>query len=102
MNAIIERPILTEKMSALGEKRQYAFRVNINANKIEITKAVEKKISGQCDEHTNRAGERKIENAIDETWTLRRKKTIVEEGNRHLETRSNHRTPQCRINQKLH
>ena len=43
MNAIIERPILTEKMSALGEKRQYAFRVNINANKIEITKAVEKR-----------------------------------------------------------
>lgn len=43
MNAIIERPILTEKMSALGEKRQYAFRVNINANKIEIAKAVEKR-----------------------------------------------------------
>lgn len=43
MNAIIERPILTEKMSALGEKRQYAFRVNINANKIEIAKAIEKR-----------------------------------------------------------
>jgi large subunit ribosomal protein L23 len=42
---IIKRPILTEKMTALGEKRQYAFEVDVDANKIEIAKAVEKRFS---------------------------------------------------------
>jgi large subunit ribosomal protein L23 len=45
MQNIIKRPILTEKMTALGEKRQYAFEVSIGANKIEIAKAVEKRFT---------------------------------------------------------
>ncbi|MCZ7556641.1 MAG: 50S ribosomal protein L23 [Bacteroidia bacterium] len=45
MNSIIKRPILTEKMTMLGEKHQYAFEVDINANKIEIAKAIEKRFS---------------------------------------------------------
>ncbi len=39
---IIKRPLLTEKMTALGELRQYAFAVDIRANKIQIRQAVEK------------------------------------------------------------
>lgn len=35
------RPILTEKITNLGELRQYAFEVPLEANKIQIEKAVE-------------------------------------------------------------
>lgn len=45
MRTIIEKPILTEKMTQLGKHRQYAFRVNIHSNKIEITKAIEKRFN---------------------------------------------------------
>lgn len=45
MHQIIERPILTEKMTALGTKHQYAFRVNVHANKIEIQKTIEKRFN---------------------------------------------------------
>jgi large subunit ribosomal protein L23 len=45
MNTIIKRPILTEKMTSLAEQRQYAFKVDIDANKIEIGKAIEKRFS---------------------------------------------------------
>ncbi|MBI5648725.1 MAG: 50S ribosomal protein L23 [Ignavibacteriae bacterium] len=45
MSTIIKRPILTEKMTLLGEKRQYAFEVAIDSNKIEIAKAIEKRFS---------------------------------------------------------
>jgi large subunit ribosomal protein L23 len=45
MSIIIKRPILTEKMTVLGEKHQFAFEVDINANKIEIAKAIEKRFS---------------------------------------------------------
>lgn len=39
---IIKRPIITEKMTSLGEERgQYGFIVEEKANKIEIKKAVE-------------------------------------------------------------
>lgn len=41
---ILVRPILTEKMLKMQEAdRKYGFVVNIDANKIEIKKAVEKK-----------------------------------------------------------
>ncbi len=41
---IIIRPLLTEKMSLLGEtQRKYAFQVSIRSNKIEIKKAIQKK-----------------------------------------------------------
>lgn len=40
--AIIIKPIVTEKMTMLGEKlNRYAFRVEKTANKVEIQKAVE-------------------------------------------------------------
>lgn len=39
---ILKRPVITEKMTMLGEKRnQYAFRVDKRANKIQIRKAIE-------------------------------------------------------------
>jgi large subunit ribosomal protein L23 len=39
---LLKKPIITEKMTMLGEKRnQYAFRVDKKANKIEIKKAIE-------------------------------------------------------------
>jgi large subunit ribosomal protein L23 len=43
MIQILKRPIVTEKMTALQEKGQYAFEVSMNANKIDIARAVEKK-----------------------------------------------------------
>lgn len=43
MLGIIRRPIITEKITLLQDKRQYAFEVDPNANKIEIGRAVEKK-----------------------------------------------------------
>ncbi len=45
MSAILKRPLITEKMSALADKRQYAFEVDLNANKIEIARAIEKKFN---------------------------------------------------------
>ena len=45
MSAILKRPLITEKMTALADKRQYAFEVDINANKIDIARAIEKKFS---------------------------------------------------------
>lgn len=45
MIGILKRPIVTEKMTLLQEKGQYAFEVEISANKIEIARAVEKKFN---------------------------------------------------------
>ena len=45
MVGILKRPIVTEKMTALQEKGQYAFEVESSANKIEIARAVEKKFN---------------------------------------------------------
>ena len=45
MIEILKRPIVTEKMTALQEKGQYAFEVDSAANKISIAKAVEKKFN---------------------------------------------------------
>jgi large subunit ribosomal protein L23 len=45
MVGILVRPIITEKMTELGDKRQYAFEVPLTVNKIEIGKAVEKKFN---------------------------------------------------------
>ena len=40
--SIIIKPIVTEKMTQLGEKySRYGFRVSPNANKLEVKKAVE-------------------------------------------------------------
>jgi len=40
--SILKRPLVTEKVSALNEKGKYGFVVDIDANKVEIKKAVEK------------------------------------------------------------
>jgi large subunit ribosomal protein L23 len=45
MIQILKRPIVTEKMTALQEKGQYAFEVDKHANKISIADAVQKKFS---------------------------------------------------------
>jgi len=45
MIGILVRPIITEKMTELGEKRQYAFEVPILVNKIEVGRAIEKKFN---------------------------------------------------------
>ncbi len=45
MIGILIRPIITEKMTKLGEKQQYAFEVPMTVNKIEVGKAVEKKFN---------------------------------------------------------
>ena len=45
MAAILKRPIVTEKMTELQEKGQYAFEVDLAANKIAIARAVEKKFN---------------------------------------------------------
>ena len=45
MSAILKRPLITEKMTGLAAKRQYAFEVDIDANKIDIARAVEKKFN---------------------------------------------------------
>ena len=45
MRTILKRPIVTEKMTNLQDKRQYAFEVDLNSNKIEIARAVEKKFN---------------------------------------------------------
>ena len=42
MSSIIKRPLISEKMTSLGELRgHYGFIVDKNANKIQIKKAVE-------------------------------------------------------------
>ena len=44
--SIIVKPIVTEKMTQLGDKlNRYGFRVERNANKIEIKKAIEEMYS---------------------------------------------------------
>lgn len=43
MVGIIRRPVLTEKATALQDRRQYAFEVDDDANKVDIVRAVEKK-----------------------------------------------------------
>jgi large subunit ribosomal protein L23 len=42
---VLKKPLITEKMSMLASKRQYAFAVDINANKIEIQQAIEKRFN---------------------------------------------------------
>lgn len=40
--SVLKKPLVTEKVSALNEKGRYGFIVDINANKVEIRKAVER------------------------------------------------------------
>lgn len=44
--SILIKPIITEKMTAMQEKaNQYAFEVDIKANKLEIANAIQKKFN---------------------------------------------------------
>ena len=43
MTGILRRPIVTEKITGLQDKRQFSFEVAPHANKIQIAMAVEKK-----------------------------------------------------------
>lgn len=45
MIGILHRPIVTEKMTRMGDKGQYAFEVEAHANKVEIVRAIEKKFN---------------------------------------------------------
>jgi len=45
MTGIIFRPIVTEKSTQLQEKGIYAFEVDLNSNKIDIARAVQKKFN---------------------------------------------------------
>lgn len=45
MALVIKKPLLTEKITKLQEKRQYAFEVSQNANKIAIKAEIEKKFN---------------------------------------------------------
>ena len=40
--SVLKKPLVTEKVSALNEKGKYGFFLDINSNKVEIKKAVEK------------------------------------------------------------
>ena len=42
MITVIKRPMLTEKAAMLAEKKQYAFEVTTDANKIQIKAAIER------------------------------------------------------------
>ena len=39
---VLRRPLVTEKMTRLGEKNKYAFEVDPGANRLEVKGAVEK------------------------------------------------------------
>lgn len=46
MHKVLIRPLLTEKMTDLTEsQKKYGFVVDVNANKIEIAKAIESKFN---------------------------------------------------------
>jgi len=45
MREILKRPLVTEKMTILQDKRQYAFEVDTEANKVAIARAIEKKFN---------------------------------------------------------
>ncbi|MDZ4824295.1 MAG: 50S ribosomal protein L23 [Flavobacteriales bacterium] len=46
MKEVLIKPLITEKMTAISEKQnKFGFIVNVDANKIEIKKAVEKSYS---------------------------------------------------------
>ena len=40
--SVLKKPIITEKTQGLNTQGKYAFEVDVNANKIQIAKAVEK------------------------------------------------------------
>ncbi|HEY9186319.1 MAG TPA: 50S ribosomal protein L23 [Ignavibacteria bacterium] len=83
MKQILKRPLFTEKVTALTEKlNQYAFEVDIDANKIEIAKAVEAKFNVKVKNvrtvmHHGKAKSRLTRKGLLEGRTKRIKKAYV-------------------------
>ncbi len=83
MKPILKRPLFTEKVTALTEKlNQYAFEVDIDANKIEIAKAVESKFNVKVKDvktvmHHGKAKSRLTRKGLLEGRTKRIKKAYV-------------------------
>ena len=83
--SVIIRPVLTEKYTRLGEReanKQYAFEVDVDANKVEIKKAIEAKYSVEvltCRTYIQRP-ERKMQytrTRIIKGKTRRKKRAVV-------------------------
>jgi large subunit ribosomal protein L23 len=50
MRSVLIKPLYTEKMTSMGEdSRKYGFIVDLNANKIQIATAIEKKFNVKVD-----------------------------------------------------
>lgn len=45
-NPVLIKPLVTEKLTELMERGHYAFEVRINANKVEVRKAIEARYPG--------------------------------------------------------
>ena len=45
-NAILIRPLVTEKLTELMERGHFAFQVRMKANKVEVRKAIEERSPG--------------------------------------------------------
>ncbi len=83
MEDILIRPLITEKMTMLGEKlNRFAFIVNRNANKIQIKEAVEKMYGVNVEEvrtmiNPSKARQRYTRTGIAKGKTKSLKKAIV-------------------------
>ena len=74
MSVILIKPILTEKMAILQEREnKYAFLTNLNSNKIEIKRAVEKKFNVRVKKVgiINQLGKEKTMNVRSDRRTIR-------------------------------
>lgn len=82
---IIKKPVVTEKSMALLEENKYTFFVDLNANKIEIKKAVEDLFNVKVDKVRTMRVKGKLKR-VRNRWgkTPDRKKAIVtlKEGNK--------------------
>jgi large subunit ribosomal protein L23 len=83
MRVILKRPLFTEKVTGLTDKlNQYAFEVNLDANKIEIANAVEKKFKVKVKNvktilHKGKSKSRLTKRGILEGRTSKAKKAYV-------------------------
>ncbi len=85
MRVILKRPLVTEKMTNLQDQRQYAFEVDLKANKVEIAKAVEKKFNVTVESVRNDALQRKAEGAAYSARKVFRVESKLEESGGHPE-----------------
>ena len=98
MTGILKRPIVTEKMTALQEKGQYAFEVDLAANKISIAQAVEKKFNVTVLDVRTIRYKGKSQVADDAARTVRGPDLSLEKSDRAPERRRQDRIlPECLI-----